>query len=266
MLITTEVETAMIARLRPYYESLGYIGIKERSKFICKVKDLLSGSKTKISYRCDYCGKIIDTSYQNYLRYNNREGDDKCNSCSNKLDFAVVKQLFEDTGYTLISTEEDYKHSYSKLKYLCPTHGLMTLTYSNLQQGVRCRECSSDKSKGEKFIKEYLDVHNITHSREYTFDNLITDLGRKPRFDFAIFDTNNRLKLLIEYNGAQHYKSVERFGGEEFFKRRQELDVLKINYCNQNNIPLLVIPYTEFKNLDRILNENLEECKNVKQR
>jgi len=36
-------------------------------------------------------------------------------------------------------------------------------------------------------------------------------------FDFVIFDNQNNIKKCIEYNGEQHYKPVELFGGEKAF-------------------------------------------------
>jgi len=38
----------------------------------------------------------------------------------------------------------------------------------------------------------------LNYSREYTFDDLLSDKYHNLRFDFAIFDKNNQLKGLIE--------------------------------------------------------------------
>ena len=69
------------------------------------------------------------------------------------------------------------------------------------------------------------------------------------KFDFAIFDGQN-LRALIEYDGIQHFKIVEKWGGEEKLKTQQERDKRKDEYCKKKGIPLIRIPYTDFKVLD----------------
>lgn len=67
---------------------------------------------------------------------------------------------------------------------------------------------------------------------------------------------------LIEYNGEQHYKKMG-FGGdsEAHFERAKNMDKIKADWCLDNNIPLLVIPYTKFKEVDSILDEFMERCR-----
>ena len=58
-------------------------------------------------------------------------------------------------------------------------------------------------------------------------------------FDFYLPDYN----ICIEYDGEEHFQPVEFFGGEEKFQRRIENDEIKNNYCKNNNIKLIRIPY-----------------------
>ena len=69
-------------------------------------------------------------------------------------------------------------------------------------------------------------------------------------FDFYLTDYN----ICIEYQGIQHYKPIEYFGGEETFKIQQEHDRRKKNYAQKHNINLLEIWYWDFKNIETILN------------
>lgn len=69
------------------------------------------------------------------------------------------------------------------------------------------------------------------------------------RFDFAILDSNDDVAKLIEYDGEFHYK--------EYYES-QTFESLQIHdernqYCKDNNIPLLRIPYWEFENIKWIL-------------
>jgi len=47
------------------------------------------------------------------------------------------------------------------------------------------------------------------------------------------------LKLAIEYNGAQHYRPIEFFGGKEAFKANKKRDERKARACEKNGIALI---------------------------
>ena len=48
---------------------------------------------------------------------------------------------------------------------------------------------------------------------------------------------------LLEYDGQQHYESIEYFGGEEAFEKNQIRDEIKNNYCKEHNIKLVRLKY-----------------------
>ena len=75
-------------------------------------------------------------------------------------------------------------------------------------------------------------------------------------FDFAIFK-EGKLHCLIEYNGKQHYDSIAYWGGDEGLRIRQERDLVKYEYCKNNNISLIIYSY-----LDKI-EENAEENRKI---
>jgi hypothetical protein len=43
----------------------------------------------------------------------------------------------------------------------------------------------------------------------------------------------------IEYQGAQHYKPAEAFGGQEAFDNLRKRDAYKVEYCKRKGINLL---------------------------
>lgn len=102
-------------------------------------------------------------------------------------------------------------------------------------QGHGCPECA--KSHGEQKIKEWVQCHNIKYIPQYKFDNC-RDKYPLP-FDFYLPDYNS----CIEFDGEQHFKPIDFFGGEEGFRVRQLHDQIKTDYCNANNIHLLRISY-----------------------
>ena len=51
------------------------------------------------------------------------------------------------------------------------------------------------------------------------------------------------LRTAIEYQGIQHYRPVEFFGGEEALLQRLELDLVKRQLCEENQVRLIEWPY-----------------------
>jgi very-short-patch-repair endonuclease len=141
----------------------------------------------------------------------------------------------------------DYKGIGEKIKIICNDHGIFKQSASkhlNSEQG--CPECKTI-SRGENKISKILNKNNIEYIKEHSFEDC-KNINKLP-FDFYIPSKN----IIIEYDGIQHFKSVDFFGGEKELKHRQKLDKIKDKYCEKNNIYLIRIPYTEYKNVERIL-------------
>lgn len=75
-------------------------------------------------------------------------------------------------------------------------------------------------------------------------------------FDFAIY-RNNKLEILIEADGEQHFKKIG-IGNLEYI---QYNDKIKNEYCKNNNIPLLRISYLEEDAVEEIVMEHVKEDK-----
>lgn len=132
-------------------------------------------------------------------------------------------------------------------KCQCQCGEIVTVNSHYLVSGDT-KSCGCLKSSyGEELIADILKENNIPFSTQYWF----TDCRDKAPFpfDFAIFNENNNLSRLIEYDGEQHFKPIPHWGGEEGLKERQQHDQIKNDYCKAHNIPLVRIPYTELKNL-----------------
>lgn len=105
--------------------------------------------------------------------------------------------------------------------------------------------CGCINSYKEYEIRIFLDKNNIPYKQQYSFSDLKDKLPL--RFDFALFK-NNILIGLIEYNGRQHYSEPEKFN---HFGKVQIHDKMKIEYCQEKNIPLLILNKDNY-NLDNI--------------
>jgi hypothetical protein len=60
---------------------------------------------------------------------------------------------------------------------------------------------------------------------------------QKLPFDFYLPNYN----ICIEFNGEQHYKPIKWFGGEKTLEGIKKRDKIKMEYCQNNNIPLIII-------------------------
>jgi len=90
-------------------------------------------------------------------------------------------------------------------------------------------------SKGERKIMTYLDKMNIEYIAEFRIDDC-KDQITLP-FDFYLPKYN----LCIEFDGEQHYRPIEYFGGEKKFNNQLRRDYIKDMYCLDNKISLIRI-------------------------
>ena len=125
----------------------------------------------------------------------------------------------------------------------CGNH--VTVVGDALRQGTQL-SCGCLHSKTERLIADILRANNILFVQQYSFKDLTSSNGTKYRFDFGIIE-NNQLSYLIECDGELHFKERVQQNGwntEENFNKTVKRDLIKNNYCLQNNIPLIRIPYT----------------------
>ena len=102
-----------------------------------------------------------------------------------------------------------------------------------------------DASRAEIKIREILEEAGLNFKMEYIFPDLKTHNGRPLRFDFVIFDDDNNIDFLIEYQGKQHYEPSSKFGGTKGFYQQQFNDNKKRRFCALHDFNLVEIPYTE---------------------
>lgn len=122
----------------------------------------------------------------------------------------------------------------------CKCGNLKEVSGQMLRNG-NTKSCGCLKSWYEEEIATILNNNNVNYSREVSFSDLISGTKHKLRFDFGIYDENNQLKGLIEYQGKQHFEPINGWGGQEGFERLQKHDNMKKEYCKQKGIPLLIL-------------------------
>lgn len=137
-------------------------------------------------------------------------------------------------------------HSYVKCKCDCGNIINVRVEHLKGQNHSRTISCGcATQSSGELKITNILEDNNIDFQSQYR----IKEFNISSPFDFAIFK-EKQLVGLIEFDGEQHFRAVECWGGEEQLKHQQERDKRKDDWCKENNIRLIRIPYTEYDNID----------------
>lgn len=232
---------------------------------------ITKGGKRRIKWlcRCD-CGKYFETTSSNLVN-----GDTKSCGCYRDEQKVInggskfIDLTNKKIGLlTVIKRGEDYISPVGKHtpRWLCKCDcGTMKLVESTKLLRNTVLSCGCLNSKGEKIISEVLSKHNIPYFREYSFTN---KKMLKYRFDFALHN-NGKPILLIEYDGEQHFKPI-RFNKctEEQaihnFREIQKRDKIKDDFCKENNIKLVRIPYTQYDKLETIIeSEIIAEYENL---
>lgn len=206
-------------------------------------------------WQCE-CGNIISSSLKSV-----KSGNTKSCGCLNTekiterikaLNFDLEDlsgQMFTKLKVIRPATEEERKNRPLGIRYwycLCECGNSHIVGTSELKMG-KVKSCGCLISHGEEKISKILLENNIPFQKQYAFKDLKAE---KPlRFDFAVFEEDG-LVYLIEYDGIQHFSEEKQFGkNSDNFQKNQIRDRLKNEYCRQNKIPLIRIPYTHFEGL-----------------
>jgi Zn ribbon nucleic-acid-binding protein len=217
------------------------------------VLGLYINNRTKIKMKHNKCNHIWDIQPDSFLL------GTRCPMCQHRS-FRKTNDEFIKAVYDLVGNEyvflEDYINNETKIKV---KHQICGFDYKvkpiKFLSGQRCPKCN--ESKGEKIISNILRNNLIKFDSQCTFPDCryINPL----EFDFYLSDYDT----CIEFQGLQHYKPVDFAGkGEEWanqlFIDNQIRDNIKRDYCKNNNIKLIEIPYWDFNNIEKILNNKMD--------
>ena len=216
---------------------------KTQSWFENKVKELTGDEYkvvgkyvnmgTKVSLLHNVCGKVYSVTPTHFIYSGSR-----CSHCSKVHHYtddeftSEVQKLVGDE-YTFLKPYIDSRTKLPVIHNACG--GEYEVKPNDFFTGKRCPYCNSPH--GELFIKSWLSKNSIEFEYQKKFPSL---KDSKPlSYDFYI----SGKKILIEYQGGQHFWSVDYFGGEEGFKRQKEHDKIKANYASSIGCMLLCPSY-----------------------
>lgn len=210
-----------------------YNGYNKKTTLVCKKHGDFESSPSLImdmKSGCPKCGGTLKVTHSEFLK---------------EIEFRVGEEY---------SVMGEYQDRHSKIRLMHNTcNKSYKVTPSGFLRGNRCPYCVS--SRGESDVTAYLKLLNIATNVQKRFDYCIN--VRPLPFDFYVQN-----KILIEYDGQDHFYSIDRSGrGVEWadsqYLVRTQNDKIKNQYCIDNNIPLIRIPYWEFNNIELILSSVL---------
>ena len=201
---------------------------------------------------------ICKQGHQWYVQLTKLKRGDWCPYCSRHILIEPLKelqQIAEEKGGKCLS--EEYINWKSKLEFQCKEGHIFKLSSNELKNGKWCQYCTIYKSE-EICRNIFNSAFNVLFKRSKPIISPITH--KKLELD----GYNEELKLAFEYNGKQHY--IDNIFETNKLDEIIQKDKIKIDYCKQNNITLIIIPYTiktSIEELYRFIREEYQRLTNI---
>lgn len=208
-------------------------------------------SRTPIKMIHKTCSQEIAITPNNFLR------GARCVHCfgNSMKDTATFKDevAVNFPDYEVIGEYQGNKTPIQMFHKPCGT--AWKVTPNNLLRGYGCPTCAS--SKGEKGVRDYLTRNGYIFSEQHTFPDF--RFIKELPFDFAVFNDDQSLLCLIEFDGEFHFKPArfKRHDNVARFKVGKQRDLIKDQYCLLHGIPLIRIPFYQSEYLESLLRMNL---------
>ena len=208
---------------------------------------VLDNSKKGTYWRCQCeCGTIKEVASTSL-----RNGASKSCGCQKAIKARTNNGKFiDETGnrygkLVVLGRDEQLSIEKHRAQWICQCDcGNITTVSSKCLRENKTKSCGCLISIGEENISRVLRDNNIIYKSQYQ----VNINGIYYRYDFAIFNKEDNLIRLIEFDGIQHYDNKQKHWGHDITKT-QERDKIKNQYALQNNIPLVRIPYIKRDNI-----------------
>lgn len=213
----------------------------DRINHLTLLKDTGKRMKNKMivwECKCD-CGNIIEVPTSYLIK-----GWWPSCGCSDDITHHYRHDLVGvKVGHLTVIAKDPVKTElYKRTHWLCQCDcgNITSITQGNLLTPGKADTCGCGKfkSRRESLIEQEL----IDLGVNYTYQKRIPDCKRINVLPIDFFIEGQ--DKAIEYDGQQHFYPIEHWGGNAAFVSTQERDAAKTQYCNNNHIQLLRLPYT----------------------
>lgn len=227
------------------------LNIGQKNNYLTILEPIMAqGKATKYLCQCD-CGNTTVVTKASFLN-----GSVKSCGCYQKSRMSQIGKQYNPIkdirgikfGKLTPQAPTDKRQQKSVIwECLCDCGQLHYASLSNLtnKHVDRCSLCSCS-SRGEEKIAQLLIDNKIAFVQQKTFEDCrFPDTKAKARFDFFVDNS-----YLIEFDGIQHFMCTNSgWNTNEHFLLTEEHDRYKTEWCLQNKIPLIRIPYTQLNQL-----------------
>ncbi len=196
--------------------------------------------------------KGIDSNFPSYEQWLNSENRYGNYTVLRNLDKLTNSINFKNIQYRNTPKEVKEKHLFVQ-KYCQKINNKLRVVENEyrIEKGYNIVGSLISETILYKKIKEYFINYNVVSQGSPNW--------LKPqRLDVYFPDFN----IGIEYQGDQHFRPVDYFGGEEGFRKTIERDIKKRNLCRRNGCVLIeVLPSYNFDNLVNEIAMSIEKIK-----
>jgi hypothetical protein len=212
------------------YSLTDYQGAQNKVKIICprhkqEWKDSTGNEYFEMTANHHLSGRGCRFDYlENKIKHSDKDISDSAKKYKTAVDF--IKGDFPKFNAASKKGRKFYDDISSHFVPMKESYGEKLVAQILVSMGLIPEDCVSKRT---------------CSNREKTFEDC-TNQGkgkvcRRLRFDFYLPEQNT----LIEYDGEQHFVQRGKFGSK--FDSLQQNDIIKNDYCNDNNIKLIRIHY-----------------------
>lgn len=220
-----------------------YDYINELKNINCDIEvvDEYINANTPILHRCKIDGNVWSAAPANILSGRG------CPECKFRILANTFMKTHEEYVNELniynpdIEVVEKYLGASIPILHRCKKDGYMwKIAPSNALIGQGCPQCH--ESNGERRVRQWLEKNHL----EYVYQKTFVDCKHTKTLPFDFYLP--KYDVCIEYDGEQHYEPVDFAGkGQEWANNKflitKQHDDIKTQYCKNNDIHLLRIPY-----------------------
>jgi very-short-patch-repair endonuclease len=242
------------------YKSINSPLRKNKINFIKKSKEI-HGDKydySKVDYVNNKTPVIIIYNGVEYKQRPDSHISGRCPEVNKKVRLKTkefIKKSINIHGDRYIYDKVDYETTKKEVIIICKKHGEFKQKPMTHLKGSGCKLCH--ESRGEYLVRFNLELNGINYESQKSFEDCKNI--NKLSFDFYLPDYN----ICIEFDGQQHYKVNDFFGGIETFEKLKLNDKIKNDYCLKNKITLIRL--NDINKIENKINNIMSKYKKITQ-
>lgn len=180
------------------------------------------------------------------------QGCHKCAGTMRLTQDEFIERATETHGSKYDYSKVNYTNSATKVEILCLRHGSFFQAPRDHLGRHGCQLCYS--STGEERISNILTRWGIKFTRQKKFDKC----RNKKLLPFDFYFQVGNCRILLEFDGDQHFQPVEHFGGIDHYQKTKTNDAIKTNFAKKHGFILIRVPYDQLASAEMILQDEIE--------